>query len=76
MRTHIRLLAQPKSMRTEIEPLRESSCTFLLEGLPAFKMPLVVEVVIDLTVIADKFLERCARFETLHSSFSSSKWLM
>ena len=27
MRTRIRLLAQPKSMRTEIEPLRESSST-------------------------------------------------
>ena len=61
-------------MRTEIEPLRESSCTFLLEGLPAFKMPLVVEVVTDLTVITDKFMKCRNRLETLHRSFSSSKW--
>jgi len=61
-------------MRTEIEPLRESSCTFLLEELPAFKMPLMVEVVIGLTVIADKFLKCRNRLETLHRAFPSSKW--
>jgi hypothetical protein len=34
---------------------------------------LVVEVVIDLTVITDELLEGCNCFETLHSTFSSSK---
>jgi len=36
-------------------------------------MPLVVEVVIDLTVITDKFLKCRNRLETLHRSLSSSK---
>ena len=37
-------------------------------------MSFMVEVVIDLTVITDKFLKCRNRLETLHRSFSSSKW--
>jgi len=39
-------------------------------------MSLVVEVVIDLAVRTDKFLKCRNRLETLHRSFSSSKWQM
>ena len=34
----------------------------------------MVEVIIDLTVITEKFLKCRNRLETLHRSFSLSKW--
>jgi len=37
-------------------------------------MSFMIEVVVYQGVITGKFLERRARFETLHRSFSSSKW--
>ena len=46
------------------------------QRMSVLKMPLLVEVVIDLTVITDKFLKCRNRLETLHRSFSSSKWQM
>ena len=48
--------------------------TFLLISLSAFEMSFMVEVIIDLTVITEKFLKCRNRLETLHRSFSSSKW--
>jgi len=48
--------------------------TFLLISLSAFEMSFMVEVIIDLTVITEKFLKCRNRLETLHRSFSSPKW--
>jgi len=36
----------------------------------------MIKVIVYLAAITDKFLERCYLFETLHRSFSSSKWQM
>ena len=57
-----------------MKPLNESGTAFLLISLPAFEMSFMVKVVIDLTVITDKFLEHYTTFKLLHRPFSSSKW--
>ena len=56
-----------------MEPLDKSSTSFSFVSLPSFEMSFVIEVVVDLAVITDKFLERCYRSEALHRALSSSK---
>ena len=46
---------------------------FLLINLSSFKMLFMIEVIVSMTVITDKILERGSCFKTLHRSFVPSK---